>query len=127
MGDAAGQRSRARPVVVGVIAAAALLPRALTTGRFQTADEPLWMARSWKFSEALRHLRFAARTGVIVGATGVAVVLALWPAIWADPVHQFSLLRDSAELASTPHRQFFLGEITRTPGPAFYLVALPPA
>lgn len=312
MDEAAGQRSRTRSVVVGVIAAAALIPRALTTGHFQTADEPLWMARSWKFSEALRHLRFAdasattdglatmpgvttmwlgtaaravwavgrrvglvdgtaqftaspaairlgqltvalttaalialivrltwtwlgpvaattagtllatepffvahgavlhtdelttlfgvagaiallralgiadqlagrrrdlmaagagallalaaltkvsalalapgllvpigwtvaqairarsagdaaplraaARTGLIVGATGVAVVLVLWPAIWADPVHQFSLLRDSAELASTPHRQFFLGEITRTPGPAFYLVALP--
>ena len=31
----------------------------------------------------------------------------------------------SVNLGATGHKQFFMGEITETPGPAFYAVALP--
>ncbi len=55
----------------------------------------------------------------------VAVVLLAWPAIWADPLRQLDLLRQSAALARTPLTTFFLGHVTGTPGPLFYAVATP--
>jgi hypothetical protein len=58
-------------------------------------------------------------------AGAVVVVIALYPALWVEPLHEYRLLRRTGDLAGTGHTQFFLGERTRTPGPAYYLVALP--
>ena len=58
-------------------------------------------------------------------ACAVAVVLAAYPALWADPLEEFGLLERSARLADAGHAQFFLGQATADPGPAYYLIALP--
>lgn len=53
------------------------------------------------------------------------IVVAAYPALWVQPVKQVSMLWESAGLATGGHRQFFLGESTRDPGPAYYMIALP--
>lgn len=55
----------------------------------------------------------------------LAVVVALYPALWLDPGTQLDALWRSAALGGGGHRQFFLGEVTPTPGPLFYLVTVP--
>jgi hypothetical protein len=70
-------------------------------------------------------LRPFARSAGLATLAAAVTVLALWPAIWADPSTQIDLLRESAGQARTGHLNFFRGEITTTPGPDFYLVALP--
>lgn len=58
-------------------------------------------------------------------AAGVLFVVAN-PALWGDPMGQVRLLlRAAINGDSGGWRQFFLGEDTLTPGPTFYLVALP--
>jgi hypothetical protein len=61
----------------------------------------------------------------IVAAAGLVTTLLAWPAVWADPLNQISLLRDSGAMAGQGHPQFFRGEATQTPGALFYLVATP--
>lgn len=58
-------------------------------------------------------------------AAGVLFVLGN-PALWGDPMGQLRLLAKAA-LGSDAggQRQFFLGDSVLTPGPTFYLVALP--
>lgn len=58
----------------------------------------------------------------LVGAIGA---LAAYPALWSAPVTEVRRLLDSATLATENQPQFFLGEITGTVGPHFYLVAVP--
>jgi hypothetical protein len=74
---------------------------------------------------ALAALRPVAGVLATAAAAALVTVVVAWPAIWADTAHQLRLLRDSAGLAGTGHMTFFLGEITSTPGPLFYLVATP--
>jgi hypothetical protein len=62
--------------------------------------------------------------GVVVAA-GIVTILLAWPAMWADPINQIELLRDSSRLASAGHVQFFRGEVVMTPVPLLYLVATP--
>lgn len=65
------------------------------------------------------------RETAIAAGAAVAVIAILWPAIWADPGNQIDLLRQSAELAETPHLTFFRGEATESPGALFYPIAIP--
>lgn len=74
--------------------------------------------RRWYHAPTIRH------AAIILGV-GVAFVLALWPAIWADGSTQYDLVREAAGLAGRGHRQLFRGEVTRDPGPWFYLVGTP--
>lgn len=55
----------------------------------------------------------------------VAVVLVGYPALWANPASELGDIWTSVSLVSDEHSNFFLGETTTTPGPSFYLVALP--
>lgn len=55
----------------------------------------------------------------------VAVSLLAYPALWARPVDEIGHLSDSYQLAGQGHQQYFLGESVATPGPAYYLVAIP--
>jgi hypothetical protein len=61
-----------------------------------------------------------------LGAGGMYV--ALWPAMWVDPVAVFGdVVTFARTVGGQPHdwSNFFLGEaITQDPGPAFYLIAL---
>jgi hypothetical protein len=75
-----------------------------------------------RIGDALRPL--AVLVGIVVAA-GLATTLLAWPALWADPLDQIRLLRESGGLAGEGHVQFFRGEVTETPGPIFYLVATP--
>lgn len=87
-------------------------------------------ARPRTARRALRGLRapeartVAARLTTAAGAAA-ATSLVAWPALAVDTVHQLSLVVDSAGLAATPHLTFFLGDITETPGPLYYAVAVP--
>ena len=55
----------------------------------------------------------------------IATVIGAYPALWVDPLGELHALRGTYGLAAERQWQFFLGEATGTPGPAFYLVALP--
>ncbi|NJN65760.1 MAG: hypothetical protein HC884_03125 [Chloroflexaceae bacterium] len=63
-----------------------------------------------------------------VWGTACAVTIALvWPAVWADPVQVYRLLRTGVEAeGANPHMtgNFFLGQEDPAPGPLFYPVAL---
>lgn len=56
---------------------------------------------------------------------GAVTVLALYPALWSSPVTEVGRLYESATLATENQPQFFLGEVTGSVGPHFYLVVLP--
>lgn len=60
------------------------------------------------------------------GLTAGVLFVVANPALWGDPMGQVRLLlRAAIGGDSGGWRQFFLGEDTLTPGPTFYLVALP--
>lgn len=67
----------------------------------------------------------AVRGTIVAAGTFAALVLALWPALWADTSNQIELLRRSAKLAEGGHDNFFQGQPTSSPGPTFYWVATP--
>lgn len=90
----------------------------------------------WAYAQA-RRSRSRGDDGSDVGAVSLRVTAAWWvasaaivtlvayPALWADPSSEITYLWRSVTLAADHHSNFFLGEATRTPGPHFYLVALP--
>jgi hypothetical protein len=82
-------------------------------------------ARSRGSGAGAAALRLRGTLLVISCWTVVATVVLVWPASWADPSRQLGLLLQSAGLARTAHKTFFLGRITGTPGPLYYLVAIP--
>jgi 4-amino-4-deoxy-L-arabinose transferase-like glycosyltransferase len=84
------------------------------------AVRPLDRVFDWQ--SALDELRGSAAWWM---AGAVTVVVAAYPALWADPVEEFRLLRQSSQMAGTGHLTFFLGHATTTPGPAYYVIALP--
>jgi hypothetical protein len=53
------------------------------------------------------------------------VALAAYPALWVSPREELRAMWRSVNLGATGHAQFFMGELTPTPGPTFYAVALP--
>lgn len=65
--------------------------------------------------------------GVVWPWVGAAVVtfVVLYPALWVNPGGELSAMWRSAGLAGSGEPQFFLGNTTHTPGPLFYVVALP--
>jgi hypothetical protein len=65
--------------------------------------------------------------GLLLGWTlSLAVVyFLLWPAMWANPVETVSKMwARSTELAAEGQNQFFFGQATGDPGPAFYPVVV---
>jgi 4-amino-4-deoxy-L-arabinose transferase-like glycosyltransferase len=61
------------------------------------------------------------------GAVFALTIVLVWPAVWADPLRVYTLLRVGVEVeGGSPHviGNFFLGQATDTPGPLFYPVAL---
>jgi hypothetical protein len=77
--------------------------------------------RAARRAAALRAVRTAAVTVV----TAVVVAVAAYPALWVAPREEVRAMWRSVNLGATGHAQFFLGELTATPGPTFYAVALP--
>src|SRR5262245_36401036 len=58
-------------------------------------------------------------------AVALAVTFLAYPALRVAPIHELRFLWQSAGLAGEGHPQFFLGKVTKTPGPSYYFVALP--
>jgi hypothetical protein len=61
------------------------------------------------------------------GAAFALTCALVWPAVWADPLRVYELLRFGVEAeGAEPHMQgnFFLGRVLDAPGPLFYPVVL---
>jgi 4-amino-4-deoxy-L-arabinose transferase-like glycosyltransferase len=61
------------------------------------------------------------------GVVFALTIVAVWPAVWADPLRVYELLRIGVEVeGGSPHviGNFFLGEATSTPDWRYYPVAL---
>ena len=106
--------------LVGVLFAAALLTK--LTALFMLP--PLVLLTAWACLDPARRawLPRVAWTAAVAGAVTMVVT---YPALWVDPVSELHALRTSAAIGEVGHSQFFLGEVTETPGPLFYLVSLP--
>lgn len=73
------------------------------------------------------RLRTSVLDMLIWGAVCALTIVLVWPAVWADPVRVYDLLRIGVEVeGSNPHMtgNFFLGHEDPAPGPLFYPVAL---
>ena len=81
----------------------------------------------WAGGPLGRRLGWAALSALAWLAIGWAIFLALWPAAWLDPLHLTGrVLLGSRWGVVTSHQfNYFLGRVTETPGPLFYLVVAP--
>ena len=77
--------------------------------------------RRSRWLTAGRVLRTCGLTAVATLAAGVLA----YPALWVNGDEETRAMWRSVNLGATGHRQFFMGEITDTPGSTFYAVALP--
>ncbi|GAB4568575.1 MAG: hypothetical protein Kow0047_21520 [Anaerolineae bacterium] len=59
------------------------------------------------------------------GAAALAVIVLIWPTLWVSPVDTVRRLIVDLQEEVEGHNQFFLGHLTRTPGPLYYFVVLP--
>lgn len=84
-----------------------------------------WRASSGGTNRLWQALRPTASLGGWWVAGFIVVVLIAYPALWARPFEEVGHLRRSALMAGDGHLQYFLGEPSETPGPAYYLVATP--
>lgn len=66
--------------------------------------------------------RDLARTLLLGAATGFALIVVIWPALWSDPSGQLTVMRGTATQAGIERPQFFFGEMTTHPGVFFYPV-----
>lgn len=126
------ERPRAMAAVGGMLLGGSLLTKlsalSLLPGLAAVIGAALlYKAREgWRSGSSLADaVRTPARLLLLAAASAAVTILVAWPAIWADPLHQFGLLQESAALARTPHTTFFLGQPTTTPGRLYYAVATP--
>lgn len=73
------------------------------------------------------RLRGIVSSLAVWGGVYVATLVVAWPAVWADPVGVYELLRVGVEVeGGSPHSKgnFFLGQDSPEPGPRFYPVAV---
>jgi hypothetical protein len=90
----------------------------------------LWaLVAGWRATaDGRARLRRAGQVGGRCAGTAVvalAVAVLAYPALWTAPGEETRAMWRSVNLGATGHAQFFRGEITDTPGPTFYAVALP--
>jgi hypothetical protein len=81
----------------------------------------------WAGGPLGQRLGWAALSALAWLGIGWAVFLALWPAAWLDPLRLTGqVLLGSRWGVVTSHQfNYFLGQVTETPGPLFYLVVAP--
>lgn len=126
------RRSRRLAVLAGALVGCAFLTKLSALALFPGLALVVAGAALWDAARAGPPLRSSVATlrpmaGLlaIAAGTALATVVVAWPAIWADTANQLGLLRDSAGLAGSGHKTFFLGEITSTPGLLYYAVTTP--
>ncbi len=76
---------------------------------------------------AHRRIRWAALSFLVWLALAWLTFLTVWPAAWLAPLHLTSLvvLGSRWGVTASHHFNYFLGKVTETPGPLFYLVVGP--
>lgn len=88
----------------------------------------VWAVRRWRGGEWLgwSDVGRLLGDGLLWGAVAWLTVVLLWPAMWVTPIKVLQVLfGTSSQYATEGHGKgnFFLGQITRNPGPLFYPVA----
>jgi hypothetical protein len=114
-------RAQATLLFSGVMAGLAMLTK--SPGLFLAPFAALLVFALGR-SEPLRHL---ALDLLWWGAMAGLVALALWPALWADPLGTAQgVLSQATGYAAKPYEtaRFFLGQVQEDPGPWFYPVVL---
>jgi hypothetical protein len=101
------------PLVAGGLALRVLLDATLAPDR---GRKPWGRGLAWAILSLLGWL------GLCWGA-----FLAVWPAAWLEPLHLSKLVILGSQWGMVTSHEFnyFLGQVTETPGPLFYLVAGP--
>lgn len=118
------ERRRRSEVGAGVLLAGAALTKiaalALAPGLAVVAVHHVLRRRhaDGGSADSLRRILF-------VALAALATFIAAWPALWVDPIGQLEFLRRSAMLANEGFRTYFQGEVSSTPEPSYYLVAVP--
>jgi 4-amino-4-deoxy-L-arabinose transferase-like glycosyltransferase len=88
----------------------------------------IWAVRRWRSGEwrGWSDVRQLLGDGLLWGAVAWLTAVLLWPAMWVTPIKVLEVLfGTSSQYATEGHGKgnFFLGQITRDPGPLFYPVA----
>jgi hypothetical protein len=81
----------------------------------------------WAGGSLGRRLGWAVLSTIAWLGIGWALFLAVWPASWLDPLNLTALVILGSRWGVVTSHQFnyFLGQVTPTPGPLFYLVVAP--
>lgn len=123
-------RSGARRHVVFSAVAAALAALAKVAGLYVVPWALLLVASQsgvpWRGGDRRRRMRRWAGDFALWGTIFVMTSLALWPALWADPLGTVDFVRGvtlkfATRAVDTSH--FFMGRAVDAPGPLFYPVA----
>lgn len=119
-----GRERTIMAVLAGVGLAGSVLTKlnALTFGPFALVIVIIAGVRAWR-TGAKRP--FLVATGIVL-ASGLALVIVLWPALWADPIGQIHVMtRSLSAQVDSGNTQYFRGAIVAA-GPAYYyFVAVP--
>jgi hypothetical protein len=85
------------------------------------------MPSGWAGGPLGRRLGWAALSALAWLGIGWVVFLALWPAAWLDPLYLTGrvVLGSRWGIVTSHQFNYFLGQVTETPGPLFYLVVAP--
>jgi 4-amino-4-deoxy-L-arabinose transferase-like glycosyltransferase len=105
-------------IVLAPLVAGGLVLRVLLGGD-AVASRP---GGSWR-----RRLTWAGLSLLAWAGLAWAVFLAVWPAAWLDPLHLTALVVLGSQwgVVATQSVNYFMGQVTATPGPLFYLVVGP--
>jgi hypothetical protein len=119
-----GRERTIMAVLAGIGLAGSVLTKtsALAFAPFALVIVVIAGVRAWRTGD---RRRFLTAMG-IVAAAGVALVVVLWPAIWADPAGQIRIIwRSASAQVESGRKHFWFGE-TVDGGPLeFYFVAVP--
>jgi 4-amino-4-deoxy-L-arabinose transferase-like glycosyltransferase len=85
------------------------------------------LAAFWTLDDRLSAIGSRLSALALWGIAFALTIVAVWPAVWADPLRVYELLRIGVEVeGSSPHviGNFFLGQATPTPDWRYYPAAL---
>jgi hypothetical protein len=85
------------------------------------------LAAFWTLDDRLSALGYRLSALALWGIVFALTIAAVWPAVWADPLRVYELLRIGVEIeGAQPHMtgNFFLGQRVAVPGPLFYPAVL---
>ncbi len=89
-----------------------------------------WLVRSWQLRRLEWRPRWEARGWLVDlllwGGVAVFIFVALWPAMWIDPVGTLvRMIDETFGKVGEGHLVFFMGQPTLNPGPLFYPYVIP--